>query len=154
VTALEQKALATRLTTATSLLTLERGDLASFQREVDKQTDKSVQYSQRAQSVLQQAWSALLEARKSGVEAELHAKFDFRQLHTPATECSSAAKCVIEIVEFGNTLFQYRFLLDERALVIHDARALRERSVTLLAAARDEPGLLLNHRGCQFDACS
>lgn len=141
---LEQKARASRLTNAKTLLELERADLTGFNREVDRQSDRVVQVGQRAQSILQQVWASLLAARKSAVEAMLLATFDFRAIHTPASEFSSAAYSVIEVEEIKGVLFHNRWLPTERELAIDDTRKMRERAAGLLVMAHEEPGLELD----------
>jgi hypothetical protein len=134
---LEPKARASRLMSSTAMLELERADLSTINAQIDAQSDRVVQVGQRAQSILQQVWSTLLASRKAGVEASLRSTFDFRQIHTPATEFSSAAFSVIEVEEIRNTLFPHRWLPAERGLAIHDARQLRTRSAALLTMANE-----------------
>lgn len=141
---LEQKARASRLTNAKSLLDLERADLAGLVRQIDRQSDRVVQVGQRAQSILQQVWSAVLQSRRSAVETMLRTNFDFRAIHTPASEFSSAAYSVLEVEEIKGVLFHNRWLPAERELAIDDARKMRERSAGLIAMASNEPDLVLD----------
>jgi hypothetical protein len=134
---LEPKLRSSRHVAASSTLTLEHADLAAIETQIDAQSGRVVQVGQRAQSLLAQVWSALLESRKASVEASLRATFDFRQIHTPATEFSSAAYSVTEVEKIRATLFPHRWLPAERALAIHDARQLRTRSAVLLTMANE-----------------
>lgn len=141
---LDQKARANKLTSATSMLNLERGDQATFKAQIDAQSNRVVQVGQRAKSLLQQVWSAVLQSRKSNVTALIEANFDLQRLHIPAAHFPLAAFSVIEVEEIQGTLFQYRYLPTERDLAIDDARKLRTRSTGLLTMAVNEPGLELD----------
>ena len=142
---LEQKARASRLTNAKSLLDLERADLAGLDRQIDRQSERVVQVGQRAQSILQQVWSAVLASRNSAVETMLRTNFDFRQIHTPASEFSSAAHSVIEVESIRGRLFNY-WMNDERELAIDDARKMRERAAGLLTMAVKRAGHRVGYR--------
>jgi hypothetical protein len=141
---LEPKTRGSRLTNATSLLTLECGDLETINAQIDAQSDRIVQVAQRAKSLLQQVHAALLQSRKSGIEAMLEATFDLRFLRPHAPAFASAAFCVQEVKELEGTLFQYRFLPRDRDLVLADAFSLRTRSAALLTMAANEAGLELD----------
>jgi hypothetical protein len=126
----EPKLRSSRHVAAGSTLTLEHADLAVIETQIDAQSDRVVQVGQRTQALLAQVWSALLASRKASVESSLRANFDFRQIHTSATEFSSAAFSVIEIEEIRGLLFNYR-TSDERDIAIADARVMRERSADI-----------------------
>ena len=140
---LEQKVRASRLTSGTSLLTLERGDLAAFNSQIDNQTDRIIQFSGRATGLLQELWSDVLAARKANIEAMIRRTFDIDRIRVlPIEMLASAAYCVIEVEELNSILFQYR-TRNERDLALNDARELRVRSASLITWAKnllDEAG--------------
>jgi hypothetical protein len=131
------KGRAQALTNAQAYLELERADLSTLKSQVDNQSNRVVQFSGRAKSLLAQVHAALLAKRKSSVEASLRSSFNLRLLHMPEDMIASASFSVIEVVEIGNTLFNYR-MADERDLAVDDARRLRERAAGLLEMAVNE----------------
>jgi hypothetical protein len=119
------------------LLTLERGDLAAFNSQIDNQTDRIIQFSGRATGLLQELWSDVLAVRKASIEAMIRRTFDVDRIRVlPIEMLVSAAYCVIEVEELNSVLFQYR-TRNERDLAVNDARALRVRSASLIAWAKD-----------------
>jgi hypothetical protein len=141
---LEPKLRSSRHVATGSTLTLEHADLAAIENQIDTQSDRVVQVGQRAKSLLAQIHAALLQSRKSGIEAMLEATFDLRllRIHTPSF--ASAAFSVQEVEEFQGTIFQHRFLPRDRDVAIDDARKLRERAAALLTMAENESGLELD----------
>jgi hypothetical protein len=134
---LEQKIRASRLTGGTSLLTLERGDLAAFNSQIDNQTDRIIQFSGRATGLLQELWSDVLAVRKASIEAMIRHTFDVDRIRVlPIEMLMSAAYCIIDVEELNSSLFQYR-TRNERDLALNDARELRGRSASLIAWAKD-----------------
>lgn len=126
------------------MLNIEHGDLATFKAQIDAQSNRVAQLAQRAKSLLQQVWSAVLQSRKSHVTALIEANFDLHRLHIPAAHFPLAAFSVTEVEQLQGTLFQYRHLPTERDLAVDDARKLRTRSAGLLTMASNEPGLELD----------
>jgi hypothetical protein len=133
---LEQKARASRLTSGTSLLALERGDLVTFNSQIDNQTDRIIQFSGRAIGLLQELHSAVLASRNADIEEMVRHTFDIDKFHLPIEMLTGSARCVIELEELAATLFSYR-LRSERDLSLYDARQLRARSASLIAWARE-----------------
>jgi hypothetical protein len=142
---LEQKVRASRLTGATSLLTLERGDLVAFNSQIDDQIDRVVQFSGRAIALLQELWSCVLAARKADVEKMVRANFDLTRFVEPIEMIAAASYPVIEVTELEGSLFIYRSRNDRDGSVV-DARALRDRAAPLIAWAKDLPDLKLDIR--------
>jgi hypothetical protein len=136
---LEQKVRASRLTSGIALLTLERGDLATFNVQIDNQTDRIIQFSGRATGLLQELWSDVLAVRKASIDQMIRRTFDVdRILVLPIEMLVTSAHCVIEIEQLDSVLFQYR-TRNERDLALNDARELRARSASLIAWAKDLP---------------
>lgn len=120
------------------MLNLERGDLATFKAQIDAQSNRVVQFPQRAKTLLQQVHASVLSVRKASVTALIETHFDLHQLRIPVAHFQLAAFSVIEIEKLQGTLFQRRHLPAERGLAVLDARALRERSAGLLRIAANE----------------
>jgi hypothetical protein len=135
---LEQKARATRLTTTTAMISLERSDLTTLEGRIDVCANHIVQLERRAQGLLQQVWSEVRAVRKSAAERLLETHFDIRRVNAFAGQFPDVAYSVLELDELQDTLFHDRWLPAERDLVLHDARFIRSRSKALLAMAANE----------------
>jgi hypothetical protein len=140
---LEPKVRSSRHVSATSLLTLERCDLAGFERGVDAQSDRATQFGARATALLQELYSVVLATRKAQIEEMIQRTFDLSRVHVPVEMLVAAAHVVTEAENVGNILFQYR-TADERDIKLDDARQLRARSASLFQWARELPEISLN----------
>jgi hypothetical protein len=137
---LEQKSRATRLTTTTAMISLERSDLTTLKNQIDVCSNHIVQLERRVQGLLQQVWSAVRAARKSAAESLLETHFDIRRVNAFAGQFPEVAYSVLELDELQGTLFHDRRLPAERDFVIEDARRIRSRSKALLEMAANELG--------------
>ena len=135
---LESKARGTRLTVASSLLSIAQADRESLATENAELKQSVVTAVEGAKHQLQELWAALLKVRKEKVSEMIVRTFDTSKIFLPSEMLTAAAYSVVEIDEMKHTLFAYR-LNDEAHLAILDARLLRQRSLDLVTMAEANP---------------